>query len=59
VVADLRAEGLVDAVASAERDELNGAISEAVEDGLGLGVGVVSLVGSVERLVDGGGVVSC
>jgi hypothetical protein len=54
VVANLRAKRLVDTVASTEPDELNGALSEAVEDGLGLGVRIMSLAGSVERLVDGG-----
>jgi hypothetical protein len=59
VVANLRAKRLVDAVASTEPDELNGAVVDAVEDGLGLGVGIMSLAGFVERFVDGGGVVSC
>jgi hypothetical protein len=59
VVANLRAKRLVDAVASTEPDELNGAVVDAVEDGLGLGVGNMSLAGFVERFVDGGGVVSC
>jgi hypothetical protein len=54
VVANLRAKRLVDAVASTEPDELNGAVVDAVEDGLGLGVGIMSLAGFVERFVDGG-----
>jgi hypothetical protein len=59
VVANLRAKRLVDTVASTEPDELNGALSEAVEDGLGLGVRIMGLAGAVEGFVDGGGVVAC
>ena len=59
MITNLATKRLVLAVSTAQPDELDSAVVDAVEEGFGARVGVGGLAGGGEGLVDCGGVVAC